>query len=57
MFDLALECSGKTIFFFGGTYFILVTERKEVGRGGGDPHGNREQEQKHTETAPVSQCF
>jgi len=34
MFDLALECSGKTIFFFGGTYFIVVTERKEVGGGG-----------------------
>ena len=53
-----LESRGitRTRVFVFWRNFLLSQERKELGRGG-DPYGNREQKQKHTETAPVSQCF
>jgi len=46
----------RTLVLFWRDFFFLSQEGQEVG-GGRDPYGNREQEQKHTETATVSQCF
>jgi len=46
------------LFVVGGGFFFFEARGKKGRKGGGgeDPYGNREQEQKHTETAPVSQC-
>jgi len=53
-----LDSRGNTnsCFFFVRTFFFLSQERKELGKER-DPYRNREQKQKHTERAPVSQCF
>ena len=56
---LGVRWSHKDWFFFlsGLFLFIVTVKKKEGSRGGGILYGNRKQEQKHTATAPVSQCF
>ena len=53
-----LECHGITNnrFFFWWDFFFVVTVKKKEGSRW-NPYGNRKQELKHIETAPVSQCF